>query len=90
MLGQGNVSSAVGATSLADGGWTLRGRSGFPFGYGLSFTSFEQTLEKADKGRDDVFAFEVKVTNTGDTAGKDVVQIYAQSPYTEYDRANGL
>ena len=90
VLGQGNAASAVGATSLADGGWTYADEVQFPFGYGLSYTTFEQTLEKADKDRDDTFTFEVKVTNTGETAGKDVVQIYAQSPYTEYDRANGV
>lgn len=32
----------------------------------------------------------VDVENTGDMAGKDVVEIYAQSPYTEYDKANGV
>ncbi len=30
------------------------------------------------------------VTNAGDVAGKDVVELYAQSPYTDYDRANGV
>lgn len=38
----------------------------------------------------DAFEVRVKVTNSGDTADKDVVQIYLQSPYTGYDKANGI
>lgn len=36
------------------------------------------------------FEVSVKVTNVGDVAGKEVVQIYFQSPYTEYDKENGI
>ena len=61
----------------------------FPFGYGLSYTEFAwsgySVSEKAD-------GFEVSftVTNTGRAAGKEVAQIYLQSPYTDYDRQNGI
>jgi len=61
----------------------------YPFGYGLSYTSFQWSdfaLKEADNGYD----VTVKVTNTGDVAGKDVVQIYMQSPYTDYDKENGI
>ena len=53
----------------------------YPFGYGLSYTSFEQTIENytAENG---TITMEVKVTNTGDTAGKDVAQVYFTAPYT--------
>lgn len=61
----------------------------YPFGYGLSYTDFtwsDYSIKKADGG----FDISVKVTNTGKTAGKDVVQLYMQSPYTDYDKANGI
>lgn len=61
----------------------------FPFGYGLSYTTFDwsdyNVVENADS-----FLVTVKVTNTGDYAGKETVQIYMQKPYTEYDKENQL
>ena len=53
----------------------------YPFGYGLSYTTFTQELTKATYS-DGVFTFEVKVTNTGSVAGKDVVELYVETPYT--------
>ena len=63
----------------------------FPFGYGLSYTAFEFSgySTRYDAGADE-FAVSVKVTNTGNMAGKKTVQVYAQSPYTDYDRENGV
>ena len=69
------------------GAWNYDEEVQFPFGYGLSYTTFEQEMTKADHDGDE-FRFEVKVTNTGDAAGKEVVEIYAQTPYTDYDREN--
>jgi len=61
----------------------------YPFGYGLSYTSFAwDKLELAEK--DGVYTAGVTVKNTGDRAGKDVVELYYQSPYTAYDRENGV
>lgn len=54
----------------------------FPFGYGLSYTTFEQTIESKTCDADTI-SVTVKVTNTGDVAGKDVVQIYYSAPYTK-------
>ena len=53
----------------------------YPFGYGLSYTSFEQAIEdfSADNG---TITMKVKVTNTGNAAGKEVVQVYFTAPYT--------
>lgn len=52
----------------------------YPFGYGLSYTTFTQEMNHfADDG--DSVSFDVAVTNTGDTAGKDVVQVYFTPPY---------
>lgn len=61
----------------------------FPFGYGLSYTEFawsDYTVEETE----DTYEVSVTVTNTGCVAGKDVVEIYMQSPYTEYDIENGI
>ena len=60
-----------------------------PFGFGLSYTDFAWSdFSTAWDG--DTCTATVTVTNTGDIAGKDVVELYAQSPYTDYDRANGI
>ena len=57
----------------------------YPFGYGLSYTSFEQTLNdverKTDTNGDAYYEISVTVTNTGAVAGKDVIQIYCTAPY---------
>ena len=51
----------------------------YPFGYGLSYTVFAQEVtDKVQTG--DEISLTIKVTNTGDTAGKDVVQVYYQPP----------
>ncbi|MGM9592963.1 MAG: glycoside hydrolase family 3 N-terminal domain-containing protein [Candidatus Onthomonas sp.] len=56
----------------------------YPFGYGLSYTTFSQELTSvsADQDTGDITAA-VTVTNTGDTAGKEVVQLYYTAPYYE-------
>lgn len=53
----------------------------YPFGYGLSYTSFTQTMGDITRA-DGVITFDVTVTNTGDVAGKDVVEVYDNPPYT--------
>ena len=66
---------------------------GYPFGYGLSYTSFsfsDMQVEKTGEGRQTSYDVSVKVTNTGAVAGKKTVQVYAQKPYTEYDKQNGI
>ena len=61
----------------------------FPFGYGLSYTDFEFSNFQVSEGAD-AFTVTVDVTNAGDVAGKKAVQVYLQSPYTEYDKQNGV
>ena len=61
----------------------------YPFGYGLSYTTFAWSNMQTNWSGDEC-TVTVDVENTGDMAGKDVVEIYAQSPYTEYDKANGV
>lgn len=61
----------------------------YPFGYGLSYTTFDWSgFATSWSGK--TCTATVTVTNTGDVVGKDVVELYAQSPYTDYDRANGV
>lgn len=53
----------------------------YPFGYGLSYTTFTQEMGEMTEA-DGVISFDVTVTNTGDVAGKDVVEVYYNPPYT--------
>lgn len=53
----------------------------FPFGYGLSYTTFEQTISSIQDDGTTV-TLNITVKNTGDTAGKDVVEVYYTPPYT--------
>ena len=54
----------------------------FPFGYGLSYTSFDQKLDSV-KYKGGKVTVTATVTNTGDEAGKDVVEVYYNPPYTD-------
>ena len=86
VLGQGNASDVIGSTS---GAWNYENEVSYPFGFGLSYTTFSQTLDSLDVDLEEkTVTAEVTVTNTGDVAGKDVVQLYVSLPYTEYDKAN--
>lgn len=78
VLGQGNAGEFDYASEVC-----------YPFGYGLSYTEFKWDDFKTTWDKDTCTA-SVKVTNTGNVSGKDVVEIYAQSPYTDYDKANGV
>ncbi len=67
----------------------------YPFGYGLSYTSFEYSdfsvVKQPTPGKlTNEYEISVKVTNTGTVAGKEVAQIYLQKPYTEYDEYYGI
>ena len=78
ILNQGNASF---------GGWTWEQDVLYPFGFGLSYTTFtQQLLDVTFDEAAHTAAVRVKVTNTGNTAGKEVVQVYGQSPYTDYDK----
>jgi beta-glucosidase len=71
------------------GSYDYAGTVAFPFGYGLSYTDFTYgDLSMTEDG--DGFTFKVDVTNSGAVDGAEVVEIYMQSPYTDYDRENGI
>ena len=84
VLGQGNADSTVGSTG---GAWNYDNEVTYPFGYGLSYTTFAQTLDSltVDLAAKTATAV-VTVKNTGKVAGKDAVQLYVSVPYTDYDK----
>ena len=61
----------------------------YPFGSGMSYSTFEYSDFSVSEGADD-FTVNVTVTNTGSVAGKHAALVYVQSPFTDYDRANGV
>lgn len=69
--------------------WNYADEISYPFGHGLTYTTFSQEITdvKYDKDRD-MYTVSVKVTNTGDTAGKYSVLVFAQTPYGEYEQEN--
>ena len=79
VLDRGNADSTGEAWNYAD-------EVSYPFGYGLSYTTFEQKLNEVNVEIGGTGTADVTVTNTGDVAGKATVQLYVQTPYTE----NGL
>ncbi|MCQ2776316.1 MAG: glycoside hydrolase family 3 C-terminal domain-containing protein [Bacilli bacterium] len=90
VLGNGNANSTKG-TYESTGAWDYAAEMGYPFGFGLSYTTFEEELVSVsfDKETDEIVA-KVKVKNTGDMDGKASIQLYTQQPYTQFDRENGL
>lgn len=79
VLGQGNAGSFDYASEVQ-----------FPFGYGLSYAQFTRSgfsATQPDENGD--ITVKLSVTNSGTLySGKDVVEVYAQTPYTDYDREN--
>lgn len=80
VLGQGNA-----------GAFDYYDTVDYPFGYGMSYTEFSYSAFDAvyDKASD-MYNVGVTVTNVGNAAGKESVQIYLQKPYTDYDKQNGI
>ena len=90
ILDQGDAKCAEGATE-GETEWNYAKEVSFPFGFGLSYSTFTQKIENMTyNAKDDTFTLKVKVSNTSNKAGKEVVQVYAQTPYTEYDKDNAL
>ena len=87
----GTYANADGTVATEDGTWDYANEVVYPFGHGLSYTTFEQTLDSVTIADDKKTAtVTVTVKNTGDVAGKSVVEVYASVPYTDYDRQNGV
>ena len=82
VLGQGNATGNAGVFA-SNGAWDYASEMVYPFGYGKSYTTFEQKLDNVEFNIGGESKATVTVTNTGDVAGKSVVQLYAQAPYTQ-------
>lgn len=85
VLGKGNASDSAGTFASKNNAWKYAEEVQFPFGHGLSYSSFEQTLDsvKVDWNKKTA-KIAVTVSNKSTTYdGKDVVQVYAQAPYID-------
>ena len=87
IYGGRGADAAVG--SLDGAAWDYAKEVSYTFGYGLSYTRFEQTLDSVsyDAGTD-LYTVKATVKNVGDVAGKSTVQLYAQTPYGDYEIQN--
>ena len=77
------------AADIGKEGFVYEDEVVYPFGYGLSYTSFEQEIVSSSLSGY-TKTVEVRVKNTGEAAGKSAVQLYVEAPYTDYDIANGV
>ena len=81
VLKRANADSAEGSTTGK--AWDYASEMSYPFGFGLSYTTFEQTLKSIDVTVGGTGTAVVSVKNTGSVPGKDVAELYVQLPYTE-------
>ena len=89
VMGQGNADSPVGSFKSTGDRWNYVEEVCYPFGFGLSYTTFSQKINDVKYNADnDLYEVEVSVTNTGEIAGKKAVILYAQTPYSEYEKNN--
>ena len=90
ILGQGNADGSEG-TFKSTGNWNYADEMACPFGYGMSYTTFETELKEIKyNATTDQYDAKVEVKNTGALDGKYSVQLYVQQPYTQFDKDNGL
>ena len=90
ILGRGNANGNAGCYD-GETNWTYNREVAFPFGFGLSYTKFKQTIEEVTLNTEtDQYEVKVKVENIGDYPAKSSVQIYAQLPYTTWDVTNKI
>ncbi len=97
VLGQGNASGStstkadIGAYATNSSVWNYTDEVTYAFGYGLSYTTYTQKINEVTFSSDYKTAYvTVAVTNDGSVDGKSVIQVYGQSPYTEYDEQYGV
>ena len=90
VLGNGEANGSAGVYASSGNSWNYAAEVTYPFGYGLSYTTFTQTLDKVTDNGDGTMTATVTVTNTGNTDGRSVVELYAQTPYGDYEKANAV
>lgn len=88
ILNQGGASNPVGAIQ-GSSSWDYAKEMVYPFGSGLSYTSFSETIDSVTENSEDhTYSVKVTVKNTGSVAGKHSVQVYANTPYGDYEKTN--
>lgn len=87
----GTWTNPDGTLATTDGTWVYNNEVVYPFGYGLSYTTFEESIDSVNiHGNKKTAEVKVTVKNTGSVAAKKAVQLYAQTPYTQYDKDNNV
>ena len=86
---EGTNALSIAGAKRSESGWDYDSEVAFPFGYGDSYTDFAYS-DFAVSETDDAYEVSLKVTNNGDAAGKEVVQVYLSKPYTDHDRDSGI
>ena len=92
VMNSGNANSTKGV-KLSESGWKYQEEVAYPFGYGKTYTTFEYSDYKVthkDGNYGGTYEVTVNVKNTGSVAGKGIVGVYLQKPYTDYDKAIGV
>ena len=89
VLNQGEADGNFGITANGETSWSYQKEVQYPFGYHSSYTTFSYSDYQVNE-KDDHYEVSVKVTNNGNYDGKEIVQVYIQSPYTQYDIDNHI
>lgn len=88
VLGKGNANGNAG-TYDGEENWTYHREVAYPYGFGLSYTTFDQKIDDITYNAEkDTFEVKATVKNTGKVAGRSSIQVYCQTPYTDYDKEN--
>lgn len=87
VLNRFSAKSNVGSIDSME--WNYAKEISYPFGHGLSYTTFDQEIIDSSVSKEEI-TLKVRIRNTGTVSGKDVVQVYASTPYGEYERENDV
>ena len=90
VLNQGNA-NGTGGVKNSTSGWNYAEEMGYPFGWGMSYTTFDQKIKQISYNAEkDTIEAKIEIKNTGAMDGKASAQLYVQAPYTELDKTNKL
>ena len=91
IMEQGNANGNAGIKISSGANWDYADEMGYPFGYGMSYTTFEQKIKDVKyNASTDTYDVKVEVKNTGNVDGKSSIQVYVNAPFTDFDQSNGL